>query len=65
MSLNYFKKKKIIIIFSDGSFLLSKNTILKRIVFFEKDYRNSNLWLKLNEYQKQLNKLSYRDKFLK
>jgi hypothetical protein len=65
MSLNNLKKKKLIIIFSDGSFLLVKNTLKKKIVFFEKDDRNSRFWLKLYQLPNQLNNINYRDKFLK
>lgn len=65
MSLNNLKKKKLIIIVSDGSFLITKNTFKKKIVFFEKDDRNSNIWLKLFTSSDQLNNVNYRDKFLK
>jgi hypothetical protein len=64
MSYNNLKKKKSITIFSDGSFSIIKNSVLKRIIFFEKDERNSNIWLKLNELQNPINKLSYINKFL-
>lgn len=65
MSLKNLKKKKLIVIFSDGSFLLTKNSIFQKIFFFEKDDRNCNLWLKLNELTTQLNNSNFRDKFLK
>ena len=65
MSLNNLKKKKLIIIVFDGSFLITKNTLKKKIVFFEKDDRNSNIWLKLFTSSDQLNNVNYRDKFLK
>jgi len=65
MSLKNLKKKKLIIIVSDGSFLITKNTLKKKIVFFEKDDRNSNIWLKLFTSSDQLNNVNYRDKFLK
>jgi hypothetical protein len=64
MSYNNIKKKKSITIFSDGSFSIIKNSILKKIIFFEKDERNSSLWLKLNELQNPINKFSYINKFL-
>lgn len=64
MSYNNLKKKKSIIIFSDGSFSIIKNSVLKRIIFFEKDDRNSSLGLKLNELQNPINKFSYLNKFL-
>jgi hypothetical protein len=64
MSLNNFKKKKSITIFSDGSFSIIKNSVFKKIIFFEKDERNSNLWLKLNKLQNPVNKFSYINKFL-
>jgi hypothetical protein len=64
MSYNNLKKKKSITIFSDGSFSIIKNSILKKIIFFEKDERNSSLWLKLNELQNPINKFSYINKFL-
>ena len=61
MNLKNLKKKKLIVIFSDGSFLLTKNTILKNIMFFDKDDRNSSLWIKLKEKElsNPLNKLNY------
>jgi hypothetical protein len=65
MSLKNLKKKKLIIIFSDGSFLLTKSSIFQKILFFEKDDRNCNLWLNANELTKQLNNSNFRDKFLK
>jgi|LakMenEpi03Aug12_release.lakeMendotaPanAssembly.Ray.scaffolds.fasta_scaffold3806025_2 hypothetical protein len=65
MSLKNLKKKKLIVIFSDGSFLLTKNSIFQKIFFFEKDDRNCSLWLKLNELTTQLNNSNFRDKFLK
>jgi hypothetical protein len=65
MSLNNLKKKKLIIIAFDGSFLITKNTLKKKIVFFEKDDRNSIIWLKLFTSSDQLNNVNYRDKFLK
>lgn len=65
MSLNNLKTKKFIVVFSDGSFLVTKNIILQRIIFFEKDDRNSSLWLKVSQLPSQSNKLSYKHKFLK
>ena len=64
MSYNNIKKKKSITIFSDGSFSIIKNSVLKRIIFFEKDERNSSLWLQFNKLQKPINNFSYINKFL-
>jgi len=64
MSYNNLKKKKSITIFSDGSFSIIKNSVLKRIIFFEKDERNSSLGLQLNKLQKPINNFSYINKFL-
>jgi hypothetical protein len=64
MSYNNLKKKKSITIFSDGSFSIIKNSVLKRIIFFEKDERNSSLWLQFNKLQKPINNFSYINKFL-
>lgn len=67
MNLKTLKKKKLIVIFSDGSFLFSKNSFFKKILFFDKDDRNSSLWIKLKKLpnQSKLNKLNYKNKFLK
>lgn len=64
MNLNNLKKKKSIIIFSDGSFSIIKNSVSKKIIFFEKDERNTVLWLKVNRLQNPINKLNYINKFL-
>jgi hypothetical protein len=65
MNYNNFKKKKSIIIFSDGSFIIRKNSVLKKIIFFEKDDRNSTLWVKKVDMLKNpTNKFNYFNKFL-
>ena len=43
------KIKKIINVYSDGSFLIIKNSFSNKLNFLEKDERNSILWLKLNQ----------------
>jgi hypothetical protein len=65
MNYNNLKKKKSIIIFSDGSFIIRKNSVLKKIIFFEKDDRNSTLWVKKVDMLKNpTNKFNYFNKFL-
>jgi hypothetical protein len=62
----YIKKKKMINIFSDGSFLITKNVFSNKFNFLEKDFKNSILWIKstnLNLYKNTINKLEYRNKF--
>jgi hypothetical protein len=59
-----YKKKKLINVFSDGSFLIVKNSFFNKLNFLERDDRNSILWLKLNETKNSIDKLYYRKKFL-
>jgi hypothetical protein len=63
--MSYNKIKKIINIFSDGSFLIIKSNFFNKLNFLEKDDRNSILWLKLNETKVSIDKLNFRKKFLK
>jgi hypothetical protein len=62
--MSYNKKKKLINVFSDGSFLIVKNSFFNKLNFLERDDRNSILWLKLNETKNSIDKLDYRKKFL-
>jgi hypothetical protein len=66
--MSYFiKNKKMINIFSDGSFLMIKNVFSNKLNFLEKDFKNSGLWIKttnLNIYNdSKINRLEYRNKF--
>lgn len=65
MSFNKLKKKKSLIIFSDGSFLITSNIFFQKIKFFEKDERNCTFWLKTINLQNTINTLNYKSKFLK
>lgn len=58
------KIKKIINVYSDGSFLIIKNSFSNKLNFLEKDERNSILWLKLNQTKNLVNQSNYRKKFL-
>lgn len=63
---NFIKKKKIINIFSDGSFLITKIIFSNKLNFLEKDFKNSVLWIKsinLNLYKNTINQFEYRTKF--
>lgn len=62
--MSYNKIKKIINVYSDGSFLIIKNSFSNKLNFLEKDENNSILWLKLNQTKILVNQLNYRKKFL-
>lgn len=62
--MSYNKIKKIISVYSDGSFLIIKNSFSNKLNFLEKDERNSILWLKLNQTKILVNQSNYRKKFL-
>jgi hypothetical protein len=62
--MNYNKIKKIVNVFSDGSFLIIKSSFFDKLNFLEKDDRNSILWLKLNETKNSIDKFNFRKKFL-
>jgi hypothetical protein len=62
--MSYNKIKKIISVYSDGSFLIIKNSFSNKLNLLEKDERNSILWLKLNQTKILVDKLNYRKKFL-